>query len=348
MQLTFATYKSHQIIHSIANQLGIECKTDCLEEYLELPKNYGRGKISGFEFSEGIEMIIIAGVFYSEWKIEFSAMKQVPLIFKFSIEGGIFHELYSGHIAYQLNVMQGSITSTASQETEHFRLPANRDVSFIMILVDREKYLEKVDCYIEDIPIKLRDVFKDTMNQKLFFYEGNYSFGVTECVQAIKEDINSDMVRAIFIEAKTLELLSKLIKQYRDDLLPSPKQLMLRKYDIEKIKLAKKILMENIQKPPTIVELSRLVGINQNKLKKGFKIIYEKTIKNFLINQRMELAQIMLLKEQKSIRHIAEEVGYTNSSHFARLFKRKYGVLPKNYVKTTHQKIKSMVVPSNS
>lgn len=348
MQFKFQTYQPHKIISKIANQLHIECKTDCLEEYIDLPKNYGSGKIAGFEFSDGVSMVVIMGMFHSEWKMEFNSTEQVPIIFKFSIEGGVFHELHDGHIAYQLNAMQGSITANVAQKKEHFRLPANTDVTFITIFVDRKKYLEKVDCYIEDVPIKLQNVFKDTTNEKLFFYEGNYSFGVTECVQAIKKDVNLDIVRAIFVEGKTLELLSKLIKQYRDDLLPSRKQLLLRKYDVEKIKLAKEILISNIQNPPTIVELSKLVGINQTKLKKGFKKVYEKTIKNFLIDQRLELAQLMLLKEQQSIREVAEEVGYTNTSHFTRLFKRKYGVLPKDYAKNVHHKIKSMTTLSNN
>jgi AraC-like DNA-binding protein len=40
-----------------------------------------------------------------------------------------------------------------------------------------------------------------------------------------------------------------------------------------------------------------------------------------------------------SIKETARAVGYANQSHFAKRFKEKYGVLPKDYIKNIRAKI---------
>lgn len=75
------------------------------------------------------------------------------------------------------------------------------------------------------------------------------------------------------------------------------------------------------------MELAHKCGLNDFKLKSGFKQLYGNTVFGYLGNLRMEVA-LRLLKEQKSVRLVAEEIGYKNPQHFTAAFKKKYGVLP--------------------
>ena len=137
-----------------------------------------------------------------------------------------------------------------------------------------------------------------------------------------------------------MELLSMQIKQYSDDLKEPGKQVLLRKQDIEKIKVARNILMENLDQLPTIEELSRKAGLNQQKLKTGFKMVYNKTINNYTRDKRLEIAATKLLNGA-SVKEAASDVGYINQSHFASRFKDKYGVLPKDYLKNIQSRVLS-------
>lgn len=112
----------------------------------------------------------------------------------------------------------------------------------------------------------------------------------------------------------------------------------LRKLDLEKIQRARNILVRDLKNPPTIEELAMKAGINRQKLKKGFKLIYEATINKYLRNERLEQASLLLLTD-KTVKEAAEQVGYMNKSYFAKIFKEKYGVLPREYVKSIHLKI---------
>ncbi|WP_010250379.1 helix-turn-helix transcriptional regulator, partial [Myroides injenensis] len=91
----------------------------------------------------------------------------------------------------------------------------------------------------------------------------------------------------------------------------------------------RELVSTNLQNPYSIRELSRLAGINEFKLKKGFKEIFSSTIFQYLFDERMELGQKLLLEQDCNIADIAQVVGYKNPTHFTAAFKRKYGMLPK-------------------
>jgi two component transcriptional regulator, araC family len=53
----------------------------------------------------------------------------------------------------------------------------------------------------------------------------------------------------------------------------------------------------------------------------------------YLIQERMRLAQSLLKNTSFSISIIASRVGYVNFSHFAKVFKQEFGVSPSEYRK---------------
>lgn len=135
------------------------------------------------------------------------------------------------------------------------------------------------------------------------------------------------------MESKALDLLWMQIKQYKDDQHPMSKQSILRKVDVKLIMKARRILTEDLKNPPDINKLAELSGTNATKLKKGFKILYNTTINQYLRNERLNRAKILLAEENLSIKEISEEVGYSNKSIFSKRFKEKFGVLPSTFLR---------------
>jgi len=81
----------------------------------------------------------------------------------------------------------------------------------------------------------------------------------------------------------------------------------------------------------SLAELCAFSGLNEHKLKNGFKSIYGQTTFTFLRKSRMEYAATLLIEDRLSVIQVANEVGYSNASHFARSFKEQHGLLPKAY-----------------
>ncbi len=89
--------------------------------------------------------------------------------------------------------------------------------------------------------------------------------------------------------------------------------------------------MEN---PPSISELAKLVKLNEFKLKYGFKSFYNTTPYTLLFDYRMEKAKELLETSEYNINEISTIVGYKQSSNFTKAFCKKYGVLPKDIMKS--------------
>lgn len=99
------------------------------------------------------------------------------------------------------------------------------------------------------------------------------------------------------------------------------------------VKKAKDILIEMYTHPPTLSQLARQVGLNEFKLKTGFKDVYGNTVFGFVLDYKLETARGMLDSHQHKINEIAFHIGYSNPSHFISAFKKKYGITPKQYTK---------------
>ena len=103
--------------------------------------------------------------------------------------------------------------------------------------------------------------------------------------------------------------------------------------DVERIHHASKILLSNLGEPPSLLALSRLVGLNDYKLKIGFRQVFGTTVFGYLYQHRMQQAQALLKVGKCSVSDVAGLVGYTNLSAFSTAFKRKFGMSPNTYKK---------------
>ena len=130
------------------------------------------------------------------------------------------------------------------------------------------------------------------------------------------------------LEIKIAELLMLQLEQYQ--LLSSERKVrpMLNNLDMDKLNRAKEILEGNFQNPPTIKNLSLMIGINKSKLKAGFKESYGSTIHSYILHLRMKKAYQLITEQNLLLKEVAMEVGYKNPSHFSAAFKQFYGIYP--------------------
>ena len=102
--------------------------------------------------------------------------------------------------------------------------------------------------------------------------------------------------------------------------------------NVEKIQMAKKILLDNMVEPPTLKELSDRINLPLQHLKDGFKQIYGDTVYAYLLNYKMEYARKLLSTRKYNIAEVSFQVGYSTPSHFIAAFKKKFGATPKRYM----------------
>ncbi|WP_281233216.1 helix-turn-helix domain-containing protein [Flavobacterium gelatinilyticum] len=140
------------------------------------------------------------------------------------------------------------------------------------------------------------------------------------------------MLKTLFTEAKILKLLMLQFEQF-ECTQSVIKEISLKNYDIEKIHLAKSILEENISISLSLVELSHRAGLNDFKLKKGFKEVFGTTVFTYLYEIRMNEAKRLIIEDEKSLAEISLLCGYKFVQNFTKAFKAKFGAAPKEFRK---------------
>ena len=149
-----------------------------------------------------------------------------------------------------------------------------------------------------------------------------------EIQQVINEIINcsyKDELRDLFLLSKSIELLVLQAELYSKK---STQAFIKSTNDKKKLIEAKELLSLRIDNPLTIVELAKLIGINEYKSKKGFKELFGTTVFGYIHNCRMSLAKRLLLGTAKSAKEIAYDTGYSSPQHFSNAFKKQFGVTP--------------------
>lgn len=97
--------------------------------------------------------------------------------------------------------------------------------------------------------------------------------------------------------------------------------------DLRRLTEARDLLLAEPARPWTIHSLARRVGLNDKKLKRGFRACFGQPVHAFLQEARLSLGR-RLLREGGSVTEVSLAVGYANPSHFAQLFRRSFGVTP--------------------
>ena len=139
----------------------------------------------------------------------------------------------------------------------------------------------------------------------------------------------TDSFENIFINAQTqILLLCNIECMFGENEEDFSCKFLTNEADREKIALARNILLEHINEPLTIKELSRKAAINECYLKKGFKEMYGTTIFDFFQSQRMEHAKYLLYEKGLTVTEVSDSLGYSSISHFSTAFKKHTGIKP--------------------
>jgi AraC-like DNA-binding protein len=152
------------------------------------------------------------------------------------------------------------------------------------------------------------------------------SHEMKQTINDIVECKRAGELKRLHTESKILELLMLQMEQLQND-----QHDEVRKYtnlEQEKIEQARDILDQDFANPPVLPVLSRMVSLNEFKLKRGFKAYFGTTIYGYVTRLKMERARHLLVDQKMTIREVTYEVGFKHQSHLSEAFKKYFGILP--------------------
>jgi AraC-like DNA-binding protein len=99
----------------------------------------------------------------------------------------------------------------------------------------------------------------------------------------------------------------------------------------QKIRLAKKILQDNLHTPLNQEEVAILTGMSYTSYRKSFKSITGISPKQYLINLRIDKAKELLIMDNLSIREITDSLNIDSVYYFTQQFRQRTGFMPIEY-----------------
>jgi AraC-like DNA-binding protein len=112
-------------------------------------------------------------------------------------------------------------------------------------------------------------------------------------------------------------------------MLATPTRGKIKDYDIPHIFAAQKLIDDNPKVDYKITDLAQKVGINECKLKYGFKVIFKKGVHQYQLSVRLQHAKNKLEETDLTIEQIAYTVGFKSRDGFANAFKKEFKISPR-------------------
>lgn len=134
--------------------------------------------------------------------------------------------------------------------------------------------------------------------------------------------------RELFMRCKLMETLLLLTSQPHERRTDESSTIFLSKTDVSRIHQAREILEEQMEEPPTLSELARLTGLNEFKLKRGFRQVFSTTPYSHLRDARLNKARKYIESGEMNVCETCTAVGYSNLGNFITLFKKRFGTTP--------------------
>lgn len=135
-------------------------------------------------------------------------------------------------------------------------------------------------------------------------------------------DTASEILGAVFRSCDMEELSDVLLQIYQEE------EEYGGRYEIRR---ARKIIEEQYSMQLSLVSVAQQVNLSPQYFSKLFSETVGINFGDYLMNVRMRKSQELILTSDKKVYEIAEEVGIPNYRYFTALFKKYYGVTPKEY-----------------
>ena len=238
------------------------------------------------------------------------SFRQTQLNTTFDLIGGHHNILYSKD--FEMTVYNRTL------ELETFGVQFPRD-TFLNFTANATDLLKRfADRIMKEEPVILTDDW------------GAVDPAIHQVIDQILHHRYTGDLQRLFLLSKSIELLvlcAESCEQAEQTCKTQPRFLK-SAADKEKILAARDLVNARVDCPPSLTEIAKAVGLNEYKLKRGFRETFQTTVFGYLTAQRLHLARRYLLDTPKTAAEIAFELGYSTPQHFNNAFKKHFGHPP--------------------
>lgn len=323
MILRFTASPQFDFITQFAEQIKMPVKND----FLEIPKRLGEGFVRKINFEKDFRLLMHQYVLKEDFIIQrdptrnmndflgiFFYNNEQPLEMKYNEDGNVS---FSQNSDSAVQVTTNDLSST-------IRFPAGTRTQYMVIGITASKLKTLLSIDNANSTIKTITTEKASF---LFFESMNSEMKIL--LKNIANTTMKDSLSHFYVQIKVLELLYLLFR--RLSIRQNKSYRSINNADAEKLMMIRNEILTDLSSPPVLNELARMAAMSETKLNQLFRQTFGDSIYNYFQKARMEEAAFLLKQADRSVSETGYELGFSNLSHFSRLFKKHFGTTPKKY-----------------
>lgn len=239
----------------------------------------------------------------------------------------------SGDVALEMSFPTGSrnfkytkglaLSFFADEEVECIHTVSKNKPLECIVIATATRNLEKLPNQEGEL---FSELLENLVNPKDHYVEGPCFYMTPEMHQIVDSIIHikyEGKTKMMFFRSQITALLSHFFGQLAEN---HTKQM--KSGDKKHLIQAKEILSNNLENPPSLTELSKMLGLNTTKLKKEFKEVFGLPVFKYLQHERLTTAHALISKKEATVQEAAWHVGYDSLSSFSNAFAKKFGYRP--------------------
>jgi AraC-like DNA-binding protein len=137
-----------------------------------------------------------------------------------------------------------------------------------------------------------------------------------------------ESLRRYYFDIKMKEFLLLLLVQEQKSMTAPDK---MTKSNFDAVQESRQIIDTHYHAHITLSDIARQVGLNEFKLKSGFRRLFGIGMFEYLLKTRMQKARNLLLETRLPIKEVARRTGYTSKQSFQNAFKKYFDETPGSF-----------------
>ena len=303
-------------------------KSNTFETYIKVPKKIGTGKVKKIKLHNGI-ILNIQDSQFTEIAVNKIEEQDTSCGIGFCL---------SGQMNVKLNFFKKKFIITKGQSTFFYFSDRNgiyepcphEALQRIFIEIKPQNFFSFLN---EEPDLMPKDLLRAVERDQSVFYRSvdTITPGMQMLLRQILNCPYHGIARRFFFEGKVMELIACKLAQLETSKQKAVKTHSPKPVDIERVYQAKTLLVKHLQNPPSMTTLAKKLGTSRTKLYYDFCKIHGEPPTNFLRDQRIEKAGLLLQEGNMNVTEVAYSVGYSNISYFAKVFREYFSMPPSVY-----------------
>ncbi|MEH2150506.1 helix-turn-helix transcriptional regulator [Nostoc sp.] len=305
-------YRQQQNITPTSEATKINSYNTGYQAVLDDPKQQSRGYENVIAFPTGINLLVSQFDLAEDLILETNFYNLPLMAFSFAIASNdeseiipVGHNCTATYFDFDEGIPGNGVYLRAGQHILHVEVGINPQQFFFFCRheVSGLDFLPKsLQLYLETDNISFLNYFRigqTTPEMQIILHQ------IVNCPF-------HGLIKDIYLQAKCLELMALKLEPDTAGERELMRSRILRTDDINRVYHAKEILIRDFDNPPSLLELARQVGLNDYKLKIGFRQVFNTTVFGYLYAHRMEKARKLLMSQQMTIKQIVNQSAGSN------------------------------------